>query len=74
MSMNKGVMQMRQLPSLPLEAGKPVKLAPGGLHLMLVNLKQPLKAGDSVQLDLNFSQGKGKTENIRVQAVVRAPE
>ena len=74
MSMNKGVMQMRQLPSLPLEAGKPVKLAPGGLHLMLVNLKQPLKAGDSVQLDLNFSPGKGKTENVRVQAVVRAPE
>jgi copper(I)-binding protein len=75
MRMNKGVMQMRQLPSLPLPAGKPVQLQPGGLHLMLINLKKPLKAGDTVQIDLNFSQGpaKRKTETVRVQAVVRTP-
>lgn len=73
MRMDQGVMQMRQLPSIQLEAGKPVKLEPGGLHLMLIDLKKPLKAGDTVQLNLNFSQ-KGKTEKVRVSAVVRAPD
>lgn len=73
MRMNNGVMQMRRLPSLPLDAGKPLKLEPGGLHLMLINLKKPLKAGDTVQFDLNFTQGKHQTERVRVQAVVRSP-
>ena len=72
MTMNKGVMEMRQLTTLPLQAGKPVKLEPGGLHLMLINLKKPLKLGDQVQLDLNFSGGKKTTETIRVQAAVSA--
>ncbi len=73
MSMDNGVMQMRKLPSLPLEAGKPVKLAPGGFHLMLINLKKPLKAGDIVPFDLSFSHGDHKTETVHVQAVVRTP-
>ena len=72
MTMNKGVMQMRQLLQLPLEAGKPVKLEPGGLHLMLINLKKPLKIGDKVPLDLNFSLGKHSTGTLHVVAVVRA--
>jgi len=74
MSMNKGVMQMRQIPSIALEPGKPVKLEPGGLHLMLVELKKPLKAGDIVQIDLHLSPRKGKPETLRVPAVVRAPD
>jgi len=74
MSMNNGVMRMRQVPSIALEAGKPVKLKPGGLHLMLIKPKQPLKAGDIVQIDLSLSSSQGKTENIRVPAVVRKPD
>ncbi len=74
MSMNKGVMQMRQIPSIALEPGKPVKLEPGGLHLMLIELKKPLKAGDIVQIDLHLSPRKGKRETLRVSAVVRAPD
>jgi len=73
MSMHDGVMQMRQLPSIALEAGKPVKLEPGGLHLMLIDLKQPLKAGDTVQIDLQLSPRKGKPQTLRVPAVVRTP-
>ena len=73
MSMNNGVMQMRQVPSIALEPGKPVKLEPGGLHLMLIELKKPLKAGDIVQIDLDLSPRKGKHETLRVPAVVRAP-
>lgn len=74
MTMNNGIMQMRHLATLPLEAGKPVKLEPGGLHLMLINLKKPLKIGDKIQLDLNFSHGKHSTGTLRVVAVVRAAE
>lgn len=72
MTMNGGVMQMRHLDKLALEAGKPVKLEPGGLHLMLINLKKPLKVGDKVQLDLNFSHGKNSKGTLRVLAVVRS--
>jgi len=74
MTMHNGVMRMRQLPNIALEAGKPIKLAPGGLHLMLINPKKTLKLGDTVQLDLSFNDSKGKTENVRVLAVVRAPD
>ncbi len=73
MSMNNGVMRMRQVPSIALQAGKPVKLEPGGLHLMLIKPKQPLKAGDIVQIDLSLSSSQGKSETIRVPAVVRKP-
>ena len=59
MSMKNGVMEMREIKTLDLKPGKPVKLEPGGFHLMLIDLKQPLKAGDSVDLVLNFTDRKG---------------
>ena len=43
-------MKMSAVPSLALPAGKAVELKPGGYHLMFMDLKQPLKAGDSVPL------------------------
>jgi hypothetical protein len=58
MTMKNGVMEMREMKALELKPGQPVKLQPGGLHLMLVDLKKPLKAGDTVQLVLNFGDGK----------------
>lgn len=72
MSMNDGVMQMRHLDRLSLDAGKAVKLEPGGLHLMLIDLKKPLKIGDKVPLDLKFTHGKSSTGTLRVIAVVRS--
>lgn len=72
MSMNDGVMQMRHLDKLPLEAGKTVKLEPGGLHLMLIDLKKSLKIGDKVSLDLKFTHGKSSSGTLRVVAVVRS--
>ena len=46
MAMNNGVMKMRPLDKgLAIEPGKTVKLAPGGYHLMLMDLKQPAQAG-----------------------------
>lgn len=61
MTMENGVMKMRMLSKLPLVAGKPYKLAPGGFHLMLFDLKKPLVSGESVIFTFNF-ENKNKTE------------
>lgn len=60
MTMDNGVMKMRMLPELPLKAGKEEKLAPGGFHLMLFDLKKQLKAGDQLELKLTFKDTTGK--------------
>jgi len=50
-----GMMMMRELrDGLPLPAGETVSLAPGGNHLMLLGVKEPLVAGDTVALTLTF--------------------
>lgn len=67
MSMKNGVMKMRMLENLPLPAGKVEKLAPGGFHLMLLDLKKPLKAGEEVKFKLSF---KDKDNNLTQQEVV----
>jgi copper(I)-binding protein len=57
MAMNNGVMTMRPLDKgLVIEPGKTVKLAPGGYHLMLFDLKSPLKQGDKVPVMLEFEK------------------
>lgn len=60
MSMNNGIMKMRMLETLPLEANQPVTLKPGSFHLMMFDLKQPLKAGDNIEFRLCFEDGNGK--------------
>ena len=62
MSMKNGVMTMRPLDKgLAIEPGTTVKLAPGGYHLMLMDLKGPLKQGTKVPVTLEFEKaGKVK--------------
>jgi len=67
MTMTNGVMKMRALETLSLQAGKSEKLAPGGFHLMLFDLKKPLKAGEKATFTLCF---KDKAGNITHQDVV----
>jgi periplasmic copper chaperone A len=50
----KGMMQMRQVASVSCPAGATVKIEPGGLHVMLLGLKQPLVEGSKVDLTLRF--------------------
>ena len=70
MAMNNGVMTMRSLDKgLPIEPGKTVKLAPGGYHLMLMDLKTPLKQGDKVPLTLEFEKAGKVTLSLDVQGV-----
>jgi copper(I)-binding protein len=65
-----GVMRMRHVEALDLPAGRTVKLAPGGFHVMLFELNQPLKPGDKVRLTLKVDRG-GKREDVQVVAVVK---
>jgi copper(I)-binding protein len=71
MRMEGNVMKMRAIPKLDLPAGKAVELKPGGYHVMLMELKQPLKKGDSVPLKLKFQGKDGKPQEVEVKAEVR---
>ena len=72
MAMEGTTMRMRAIPSLALPAGKAVELKPGGYHVMLMDLKQQLKAGDMVPLSLVIEGKDGKRETLQLQAPVRA--
>ena len=57
MAMNNGVMTMRPVgDGLTIDPGKTVKLAPGGYHLMMFDLKSPLKQGDTLPITLTFEK------------------
>lgn len=71
MSMNDGVMEMDMLETLALPAGKAVKLEPGGFHLMLFELKKPLKAGEEIVLTLKLKIEGGKTRTQEVRVPIR---
>lgn len=71
MSMENGVMRMSPVEGIDIPAGKSVKLAPGGYHVMLMNLKQPLNAGDKVPLKLTFELADKKRESINLVVDVR---
>jgi periplasmic copper chaperone A len=72
MAMEGNVMKMRAVPALDLPAGKTVELKSGGYHVMLMDLKQTLKAGDTVPLSLVVEGKDGKRQTIEVKAPVRA--
>jgi copper(I)-binding protein len=66
------VMRMRQVKALVLPPGTPVELKPDGYHLMLIDLKRPLSAGEHIPLRLKIQHADKKTEIVEVQAEVRA--
>ena len=71
MAMDGNVMKMRAIPGLDLPAGKAVDLKPGGYHVILMSLKQPLKDGETVPLTLVVEGKDGKQEKVEVKAAVR---
>jgi copper(I)-binding protein len=71
MVMDGNVMKMRAIPGLALPAGKTVELKPGGYHVMLMDLKQQLKPGESVPVTLVVEGAGGKRESVEVKATVR---
>lgn len=72
MNMKGDVMEMRQVEGIDVKPGAPAILERGGLHLMLIDLKKPLKIGDSINLTLTFKPAKGPTLTKRIKAPVKA--
>ncbi len=66
--MEDGVMKMRMLREVKIPAGGVVEFKPMGKHIMLINLKKPLKSGERVRLVLIFK----KSGRIRVEAPVKS--
>ena len=70
MAMKDGVMTMRPLDNgLTIDPGKTVKLAPGGYHLMMFDLKNPLKQGDTVPVTLKFEKAGEVKVSLAVQGI-----
>lgn len=70
MTMENNIMKMREIPAIEIPANGEVSLAKGsrqGYHLMLMNLKQPLKAGDQFPVTLIFKQAGEQQVTITVE-------
>lgn len=66
MTMNGGVMKMREMSAVDLPAGQTVVLEPGRMHLMLAGIKAPLQAGTKVPVTLKFE----KAGDVQVELLV----
>jgi len=73
MKMDGDVMIMREVKAIDLPKGKTVALEPGGFHIMLMNLKQPIVAGEVIPLTLEVESG-GKKQTVKVKAEARAQD
>lgn len=71
MTHEQGVMKMRPLKSLPLPAGKKTELGSDGNHVMLIELKKPLKEGESVPFSLIVQFADKRKETVKAVAVVK---
>ena len=63
------VMQMQQVHSIPVKGKESVEFGPGGLHVMLIRLKQDLELGDQFQVTLQFKDHEEITLTVPVQEV-----
>lgn len=75
MKMDGDVMKMREIPALALPAGKTVALKPGGLHVMLMDLKQPVAKDTRVPMTLRFRDAAGveSTLDLVLPVAMTAP-
>lgn len=72
MKRENNVMKMRAVNGLDLPAGKTVELKPGGYHVMLMDLKAQVKAGDNVPLTLVFEGKDKKRETVEIKASAKS--
>ena len=75
MKMENNVMKMAAVTAIDLPAGKPVALQPGGYHVMLMGLKEPLPVDSHVELTLLFEDAKGvkSQQELHVMTMRNAP-
>lgn len=68
MRMEGDVMRMREVPEVSLPASKTVVLGPGGMHLMLIDLKKPLQAGETAPITLLVQLSNGQQVRVTTEA------
>jgi len=71
MEMNGDRMKMEQVEGIDLPAGKPVNLASGGYHIMLMDLKRQLKADEAIPLTIIIEGKDKKRETITLEVPVK---
>lgn len=62
-----GMMKMRPVTRLELKAGIPVQLAPGGMHLMVMGVRESIAAGGEIPLTFEFEQAGTVTIDAQVK-------
>ena len=72
MAMEGGMMKMRALKGIDLKPGATVELQPGGYHVMLMDLKEPLPKDSTVPLTLTFKDAKGVESKLELKVPVLA--
>ena len=68
MWLDKDVMRMRPADRVPLKAGQTIELKSGGLHIMMMDLKKQIKAGERVPLTLSFKAADGTVSTVETDA------
>jgi copper(I)-binding protein len=68
MTMSNGVMEMTQIPSAEIPAGGSATFAPGGNHLMFIDVTQPFAIGEEIPVTLVFAQAG----EVQISLPVRA--
>ena len=65
--MHEGMMRMQQVPELQLNSGETVQLAPGGLHLMLIQPAEPTRPGEMHTIEIEFDDGSRQSLQLPVK-------
>ena len=69
-TMTSDVMEMKKVESVPVEAFEEIEFAQGGLHVMLIGLKQDLKVKDQIEITLHFKNHEDITIKVPVQNIL----
>ena len=72
-TMDQGVMRMRPVEALDVPANSTVKLEPGAMHVMLMDLRGPLEAGATVPLQLRFERSGERGVEVEVRSASGDP-
>ena len=71
MTVENGTMRMRAVLAVDLPAGITVSLKPGGFHVMLFDLKEPLRAGERIPVELLVEDADGRKTKLKIEADIR---
>jgi hypothetical protein len=66
-TMENDVMQMQRIPSLPIAADEEIIFTPGGLHIMLIDIKQELVLGEHIGITLNFKNHEDIVIEVHIE-------